>query len=290
MMESLIRQIKASNAKELRTILDNVMEIAVRYRKLEQDTISIIQQTSIVGEQVRLTAESALVDEMCAADAFAEMNHDFQGLSNSLDKAVNDHCQISEDLQQQASEANIAKEKNDNLAAIAKERRSTAIAFGVCAVPGTFVLAGPVVGACAAVEAVDNKVLKVVAGAGGAIGGLFAGIAATVLTPLLAVWALRCAILGTKWSATFDDVSAKILEVEAAINKSTGCLSAVQGTLKMLGEKATKYDSSASKPRLSLQYKKIIQSCNILSKNCDDYRQSLQMKTINMLEKIQANA
>jgi len=289
MMESLIGQIKANNAKELQVILSNVMEIAVRYRRLEQDTISIIQQTSIVSEQVRLTAECALEDEMSATEAFTEMDKDFEGLSQDLDTAVSRHCQISQDLKQQADEAQRAKEANDRLAADAKQRRRDAKFYGAMAVPGATILTGPVLGASMASENIDNKFLKVLAGTGGAIGSLLGGVAATVFAPIMAGWAVRCAVLGKKWSITFGNLSEQILAVEEAINKSTMCLSSVRGALKTLGENAAKCDPSTSKPRLRLQYKKIMKNCIVLSKNCDDYQQTLQMNMGTMLDKIQGS-
>ncbi|CAF1515788.1 unnamed protein product [Adineta steineri] len=303
MMESLIGQIKASNAKEHRTILDSVIEIAVRYRKLEQDTISIIQQTSIVGEQVRLTAKSALADEMCAADAFAEMDENFQGLSQNLNKAVNNHCQISEDLKQQVAEATIMKERNDDLAARAKEQRSDAkfydskgvpggamsVSGGATVVPEAAIFVGSVAGAYVASDPVDNEVLKVPAGTGGAIGNVLTGVAATVLAQILAGWSVRCATFQKEWSVTFDGLSKQILVVEEAIFKCIMYVSDVRAILNKLSENASRYDPSASNQHLQQQYKKISRSCKILRKNCDDYRQSLQISMGKMLVKIQAN-
>ncbi|UJR13626.1 hypothetical protein I4U23_000639 [Adineta vaga] len=68
----------------------------------------------------------------------------------------------------------------------------------------------------------------------------------TVVTPLFAAWAVRCAILGSGWSETFQDLSDQILSVEAAINDSALHLMSIRSMLDQLDEKVSKCDVSKS--------------------------------------------
>jgi hypothetical protein len=276
MMDSLVIQIQSANSVELKSILGNVKDIAKRYRNLEYDTISLVKNTSVVAEDVRTAAQGAIDDELTTAEAFESMNKDFEGLSNSMTKALECHSDIAKELRDQAEESKKAKGRNDQLQATALERKEDAEIFGLMAIPGACLLATPVMGASRAAARVDNKALKVVAGAGGAIGGLVGGVLLTALTPIFAAWAIRCAVLGSGWSETFQDLSDRILSVEAAINGSALHLSCIRSMLTQLDEKVSKCDASKSKGLLRIQFKKILNSCTKLEESCNQYLLSLQ--------------
>jgi hypothetical protein len=276
MMDSLVMQMRSANSVELKSILKNVKDIAKRYRNLEYDTISLVKNTSVVCEDVRTAAQGAVNGELTTAEAFQSMSNDFEGLSNSMTKAIECHSDIAKELRDQAEESKKAKERNDQLQAIALERKEDAEIYGALAIPGAALLSTPVWAASGAAARVDNKALKVVVGAGGAVGGLVGGVLLTALTPVFAAWAIRCAVLGSGWSGTFQDLSDQILSVEAAIHDSALHLSCIRSMLAQLDEKVSKCDSSKSKGLLRMQFKKILNSCADLEKSCNQYLISLQ--------------
>ena len=277
MMDSLIVQIQSANSAELKAILNNVEEIARRYRLLESETVSLVQKSKSVSSDVRMAAEGALNDELTFAEALESMNQDFDRLSKSMQKTIESHSDITKELRDQADNAKEAKERNDQLGANVRELKDQAKNFGILAVPGVSIVNGPVVGAMMAADAVDNKALKVIAGVGGAVGGLLGGVVMTALTPVFAGWAIRCAVLAGKWSGTFNDLSGQILEVEQAISGSSRYLSSISAMITELAEKISKCDSSKTKALLKLQFKKIIQSSEELHISCVQYLGSLHL-------------
>jgi hypothetical protein len=193
-----------------------------------------------------------------------------------MTKAIECHSDIAKELRDQAEESKKAKERNDQLQAIAIERKEDAETFGMLAIPGACLLGTPLWAASKAAGMVDNKALKGLVGIGGAVGGLVGGVLLTAVTPLFAAWAVRCAVLGRGWSKTFQDLSDQILSVEAAINDSAQHLSCIRSMLTQLDEKVSKCDTSKSKGLLRVQFKKILNSCADLEKSCEQYLLSLR--------------
>ncbi len=278
-MKALIKEIEATNVRELQNILSSLQKIAQHYRHLELDSVGFVKEVSSVAKDVCHTAQSALLGgarALTSTEALDFISKDFDGLAENLACIISRHSDISYDLKEQADLAAKAKQENDARAAQAEDMKDKAIASGFCTIPGVALVAFPIAGAKVIAEDFDHPLAKVAAGAGGALLGTICGVAATVVFPLLGIYAIRCAVLYKRWSVTFGDLSEKILKVETSINNSAKQLINIKALFQRLKEKVAKYEQTSSTNEMKHQFERIVRSCNEVIAHCDSYLNSLQ--------------
>lgn len=270
-MTVLIKEIENINAKGLQDILGEIHKLAKSYRELETETFSLVSQVRMVGENVNITADFAKQKRLKPCDAFASMYDDFGSLSKHLEKVTQRHEEIANNMKNVADDAKMAKDENDKLVMECKQLRDDAEIYGVMTIPGASLVACTAAGAMSASELVDNKILKVPVGALGFVAGLAAGAITTILIPVFAIMGARCAILGSRYSKTFDDISNEVIRVEQTISSAKNRLACITGILKHLAYNVSKNKDEKPLESIILQFEHIRKTCTTLIQECEHF-------------------
>ena len=267
---TLIETIQSQNSADLKEIIRNLRIIAADYKHLEHETRSAVRETNNVLDEVIRVIRSTKLKE---SEKIQTIGRDFTGLGKHFDGLAKRHSGISQQLSEQGNKAEAAKQANDDRVKQSEELRATAKAYGVLGVPGVGLVASIGALACAAADSVENPVAKVVAGAGGALGGVLVGTVVTVGSPIWLVVAATLAVKSKIWSAKFENIHVKIGELGEIINMAGQHLTDIVSDLNKLSDDTKNVNAKQSSEMLEHAFGRIERSCQKVQGSCTNYIQ-----------------
>jgi hypothetical protein len=281
-IESLLNEIDASQSRDLDKVKTAIRTIAVEYKNLEDETRALVKRTAHQGKRIHDAAKRVLRKTTTPVEALCSMDVNFQGLSLELDEVKKKHHSVCLNLKEQAFQAKVAKEKNDERAEKAESLKDDAQLSALLAIPGVSLIGAPIAIAKAFAEndSDDETAVAVLKGAGGAVVGLGLGLALTAISPFLlgysAVCGARLAALSRSWSQQFKDIEGKIMCVHDIIDDSNQCLSDIKSALRNLKDDMYQWDHTLQKDAVKYVFEDILNSSNELRDACDEYEQNLK--------------
>lgn len=266
---SLIQTIESQNSAELREIIQNLRVIAADYKHLENETRSAVRHTNNVLDEVVAAIQEK---NLTSHDKIRLIKCDFTGLSGKFDKLARRHSGISLQLSEQADKAEAAKAANDNRVKEAEKLKETATVFGIMGVPGLGLVASVGALASGAADSVDNRALKVVAGAGGALGGVLVGTVVTIASPILLAIGGALAIRSKVWAVKFENMHDSIRKLQGIMNKAGQHLTDIVSDLDKLNDDAQNVNGEElNKGMLEHQFVRLERSCAKVRDKCTQY-------------------
>lgn len=282
-LEGLMREIDASESRDLDKVKTAIRAIAAQYKVLEGETRALVRRTAYQGKRLHDAAQRVLQSKLKPEDALSSMDVNFQSLLSELDEVKMKHATVCGDLKEQACNARAAKEKNAERAKRAEDLKDNAEMCAILAIPGAGLLGAPIVLAkeFAEDDLDDDETAKaVLKGAGGALLGIGLGVALTAISPLLlgysAICGARLAWLRQSWSNKFKDIEGKIIGVHDIITESNECLHEIKSSLHNLKADIAQWNPSVQRDTVQTIFEDICNSSTELSNACQKYEQSLQ--------------
>ena len=276
---ALIETIESQNSNELKEIIQNLRIIAADYKHLEHETRSAVRQmTNVLNEIINIIGAKKLKN----SDKIQLIKLDFTVLANHFNGLAKRHSGISQQLSEQGNKAEAAKQSNDDRVKQSKELKKHAKVCGVLGVPVVGLVASIGALACDAADSVENPALKVVAGVGGALGGVLVGTVVTVGSPILLVVAAALAMKGKIWSVKFETMHDQIRELEGIINMAGQHLTDIVSDLNKLHNDTQNINEKQGNEMLEFAFGRIERSCQKVQGNCSKYIQLADSNTRNL--------
>ena len=276
---SLIQTIETQNAAELTEIIQNLRVIAADYKHLEHETRSAIRQTNNVLEEI---INAIRAKNLESHDKIGLIKRDFTDLSKHFDGLARRHSGISQQLAEEADKAEAAKEANDDRVKHAKQLRKHAKTYGLMGVPGVGLVASVGALASGAADAVDNPALKVVAGTGGALGGVLVGAVITVGAPIFLAIGAALAIKSKVWAVKFGNMHDSIRKLQGIMDMASQHLTDIVSDLDKLNDDAQNVNEKQSTSMLEHEFVRVERSCVRVRQKCTQYVRLADSNTKNL--------
>jgi septal ring factor EnvC (AmiA/AmiB activator) len=276
---SLINKMEAESAQQLSDIIKVLREIAKEYKHLERQTRSAIRQIENVLSEVIIAASSK---KLKPSQKIEQMKRDFSELANEFDELAKRHGHISQQLAMQAEKAETAKEENDLRVRKAEELKEHAQVCGILGTPGVGLISSVTACTMSAADSVDQPILKVLASAGGMLGGIVVGTVATVGSPILLTIAAVLAVKSKTWSTKFESMHETIRKLESIMNMASQCLSDINSDLNKLNHVTSQVNQNQDSKMLDYAFDRVKRSCEKVMESCTKYVGLADANTKNM--------
>ena len=275
--ESLIEEMEAAEDKEMNETIKNLREISVIYKHLEHRTRAAVDKTATVISNVAKVANDK---DLKPFEKLEAIKNRYRSLDEQFDSLSEEHIRISRQLDREANKAEAAKERNDQRVEKAKNMKKAAKALGALGTPVcgfAASVAACAVGAFNSVEG-DNSGLKVLAGAGGALGGVVVGTVVTAGSPILLTIAAVLAVKSKKWAAKFKSMHETIRRLQEIMDQAASYLTRINAYLDMLMKKIEDVKLENSAGSLNAEFKYIKDICAKITEKCHQYDKLAQAK------------